>query len=488
MATIYGSWVTVNGQNMYRPVVVTSQSATDTQSTVSMTVKIEYGAAASAARWNSLLTTSLTISSNLNGTTQSATATASPTPGGTQTLVTRSATITKTHSAQSVTTSATVGTASGSGKPATSSTASGSLSVTAKTHYTVTYNANGSDAYSVPAKQTKWYGESLTLSSTVPIRAGYTFLGWNTNAKGSGTHYNAGASYTANAALTLYAMWLGVSVPSIECKRTNSSGTEADEGTYGTVAASWQASGTVAATVAVTARNVTSSSNITLTGNTSGSVSAGGSASGNVSALFGGGNLSTDTRYKVTVTVTATTTYHGGSTVTKTATAYVPYAYITIDIRKGGHGVAFGKTAVRDGFDVAMSPLYFSQPPTHDTDLTTYNIQSVITATSGNATITYASAQRWGKVAQLSLSWTNASAITVPASGNISNLSVGTIAAGLRPAIRTAAYSHGDGAGAAWYSISSQGEVELCAMDGTGSSRTIAAGTTFCLLCTYILP
>lgn len=77
--------------------------------------------------------------------------------------------------------------------------------IPAKTSYSVTYNANqGSGA---PSSQTKWYGESLTLSSTVPTRTNYVFLNWNTKADGTGTTYSKGATYTGNAALTLYAQW-----------------------------------------------------------------------------------------------------------------------------------------------------------------------------------------------------------------------------------------------------------------------------------------
>lgn len=80
---------------------------------------------------------------------------------------------------------------------------------TAKT-YAVTFNANGGTG--APAGQTKIHGTTLTLSSTAPTRATvgstqYTFAGWNTAADGTGTSYSAGASYTLNAALSLFAQW-----------------------------------------------------------------------------------------------------------------------------------------------------------------------------------------------------------------------------------------------------------------------------------------
>jgi uncharacterized repeat protein (TIGR02543 family) len=71
--------------------------------------------------------------------------------------------------------------------------------------YNVTYNANGGTG--IPSAQTKTYGIDLELSSTEPTRTGYTFAGWNTSSNGSGTAYAAGANYTANATVTLYAQW-----------------------------------------------------------------------------------------------------------------------------------------------------------------------------------------------------------------------------------------------------------------------------------------
>jgi len=74
--------------------------------------------------------------------------------------------------------------------------------------YTITYNAgtNVTDV-TVPANQIKTHDVLLTLSPTKPTRTNYTFVGWNTTADGGGTSYAAGASYTINANITLYAQW-----------------------------------------------------------------------------------------------------------------------------------------------------------------------------------------------------------------------------------------------------------------------------------------
>lgn len=105
--------------------------------------------------------------------------------------------------------------------------------VSAPTVYTVSYNANGGS--STPAAQKKVSGQSITVSSAIsrnnstangytvtfngnggtPSKASatatntikYTFTKWNTAANGSGTSYNAGATYSANANATLYAQW-----------------------------------------------------------------------------------------------------------------------------------------------------------------------------------------------------------------------------------------------------------------------------------------
>lgn len=71
--------------------------------------------------------------------------------------------------------------------------------------YTVSYNANGGSG--APSAQTKYYGKNLTLSSTVPSKSGYTFLGWGTSSTSTSASYGSGATYSANAGITLYAIW-----------------------------------------------------------------------------------------------------------------------------------------------------------------------------------------------------------------------------------------------------------------------------------------
>ena len=114
--------------------------------------------------------------------------------------------VNKTHDARVIGIGGALGRTSGFTALRGSSYAAGSDTVAAKTNYAVQYNANGGTG--TIANSTKWYGENLTLSDgTGFTRNHYTLIGWNTAADGSGTHYDLSATYTANAALTLYAEW-----------------------------------------------------------------------------------------------------------------------------------------------------------------------------------------------------------------------------------------------------------------------------------------
>lgn len=70
---------------------------------------------------------------------------------------------------------------------------------------TITYDANGGD--NAPAMQIKKKDVSATISEDIPTRAGYTFLGWATEANSDKASINPGDKYKANLSITLYAVW-----------------------------------------------------------------------------------------------------------------------------------------------------------------------------------------------------------------------------------------------------------------------------------------
>lgn len=107
--------------------------------------------------------------------------------------------------------------------------------------YSVTFNANGGSG--APGAQTKTHGTTLKLSSTVPTRSGYTFVGWGTSASASSASYQPGGNYTGNAAIILYAIWsLDYTPPtinSVEIYRCKSNGDKALSGAYVKMVFTW---------------------------------------------------------------------------------------------------------------------------------------------------------------------------------------------------------------------------------------------------------
>ena len=294
-----------------------------------------------------------------------------------------------------------------SGTYAGTKTASGSISVAAKTSYKISYNANGGTG--APSQQTKWHGTNITLSSTKPSRTGYTFKGWATSSTG-GVAYSSGASYTANASVTLYAVWqiitykvtynanggtgapgqqtksYGVTlklsttkptrtnynfkgwaktvtgsvvyaaganytanaaitlyavwelaytpptITSIKAQRCDSAGTAIETGKYCKLSFSWSCNQLTGAnpvkTIVITWLDQTV--NVTASGN-----------SGSVSKVIGG-SLDNDTSYTFTIKVTDS---KNGVTTAKKSLGATKYP---IDFKMGGTGVAFGKPAELD--------------------------------------------------------------------------------------------------------------------------------------------
>ena len=200
--------------------------------------------------------------------------------------------------------------------------------------YTVSYNANGGSG--APGNQTKTYGVSLTLSTTKPTRTNYNFKGWGTSAGSTSVAYTSGASYTANASITLYAVWeLAYVAPRIsnaQAVRATSDGTETDTGTYLKVKFSWSTDRSVSS-IKVQRYNGSSwthVSNITASG-----------TSGTVSSTVAGG-YDTETSYQIRILVSD----NGGTTYSPTLT--LPTMQYIIDFKAGGKGVAFGKVADTD--------------------------------------------------------------------------------------------------------------------------------------------
>ena len=72
--------------------------------------------------------------------------------------------------------------------------------------YTITYDLNGASG-TAPTAQTKKHGQAVPLSTEVPTREGFTFLGWGTTAKATAASYQPGDMYSVDGTITLYAVW-----------------------------------------------------------------------------------------------------------------------------------------------------------------------------------------------------------------------------------------------------------------------------------------
>lgn len=71
---------------------------------------------------------------------------------------------------------------------------------------TVSYNLNGGSGDAIP-NQIKVIKKSLQLTDVVPTKDNCTFLGWAETPDASSAKYEAGAVYTEDSSVTLYAVW-----------------------------------------------------------------------------------------------------------------------------------------------------------------------------------------------------------------------------------------------------------------------------------------
>lgn len=223
--TATGSWV--GGDDWYAWLNVSKSNTSDTVTKVTVTGGI-YNVYAVASYFTA------DITSDSAGNTTNYSVGSISEYSGEKTVKTNNINVTRGTSQKTLTVMCRVN--GSGGYSGSSSTAKTTVTIPAKTSYPVTYDANGGTG--APQNQTKWYGDTLKLSTTVPTRTDYNFLGWNTKADGTGTNYAAGVNYTANASLTLYAKWeLAYARPTISdlslIRCTNASGYPAsEEGTY----------------------------------------------------------------------------------------------------------------------------------------------------------------------------------------------------------------------------------------------------------------
>lgn len=208
--------------------------------------------------------------------------------------------------------------------------------------YIISYDANGGTG--APSNQSKTHGVALTLSSTVPSRTDYNFLGWGTSASATKVMYTPSGSYTTNAAVKLYAIWeLAYSKPRItglSIIRCTSDGAVSDTGTYSKVTFNW------ATDYAVSSISIKWKQSSTATWSTK-SV-AGTGTSGSVSEIIGNDAISTEHTYDISISVADS---NGITTINKV----IPGLAYAIDILRGGKGVSIGKPAEKEGFDIGMT-------------------------------------------------------------------------------------------------------------------------------------
>lgn len=205
--------------------------------------------------------------------------------------------------------------------------------------YAVKYNANGGTG--APAQQTKTYGVTLKLSSTIPKRTNYNFLGWATSASATTKQYSAGANYTTNSAVTLYAVWelayVKPRITNLAVGRVKQIVTEeitykpSDAGTYVAVSFDWECDQAVSSiTIELEPE---SGAILSATPTVSG-------ISGSVGEIIS--DVLTDSTYTVRITVTDAAGYN-------VALETLPGTAFVIDIFTEGKGIAFNKPAELEG-------------------------------------------------------------------------------------------------------------------------------------------
>ena len=219
--------------------------------------------------------------------------------------------------------------------------------------WTVKYDANG--GINAPPTQTKVYGQTLKLSNTQPTKIDYDFKGWatsKTNADKGIVAYAAGANYTSNANITLYAVWelayVRPRITNLTINRCDSAGNNSESGTYLRIDFKWATDLTgVYAIVQWKPQTAKWSSTSAVKSTTILSNSS--SKSGTITKkVIGSGGISTESSYTARIYMYDSKGASNQNYRTYSSEFSIGTLSFPIDIRKGGKGIAFGKVAESD--------------------------------------------------------------------------------------------------------------------------------------------
>ena len=149
--------------------------------------------------------------------------------------------------------------------------------------------------------------------------------------------------------------------------------------------------------------------------------------------------------------------------------------YLHVD-NSGNPSVSFtsgGAAAWRNGLGASSGVWPVSLGGTGSTSVTSNSTISDIVSAASNISITSASVQKWGRVLMLGVAYTVNKDISVPASGNVSDVSIGTVKAAYRPhnSARLVSTNYGSR-----LELSSGGALSIVSMEARGAAYTASSG------------
>lgn len=228
-----------------------------------------------------------------------------------------------------------------------SSTCSGSFTINAKTHHTISFNANGGSGQ--PGNITKWYGEQITIPSTIPKRTNYEFLGWSSTQNGSVAYRPGGSYWVPDANATYYAVWkLSTKPPTIsafDAYRCDSNGTYQSDGNYVKVTSTWSIDTSVDSTN--TLKSLVYSYKDS-TGWHEYDPAENSGTKGTTTEIYGGYDVSKS--YGISVKVT-------DKYSTASMESSIGPASFILDLTADGKGIGIGQAAPSNGIAIYGSPL-----------------------------------------------------------------------------------------------------------------------------------